>query len=99
MDNVNFETSSRDNAQLNLLQNFTYRLRDSSNVQFKNFILNQGQSSTTTRISRPYYFSNGRAIEAVDKDNILSYFSRFLYAGNLGGQHYYQHANKSSYGI
>lgn len=92
MDNVNFETSSRDNAQLNLLQNFTYRLRDSSNVQFKNFILNQGQSSTIVRISRPYAFDDSRQLETIDKNNILTYFSRFLYAGNLGGQHYYQQA-------
>ncbi|RPD42064.1 TonB-dependent receptor [Chitinophaga barathri] len=80
-DNINTQT-----AQLNLLQNFTYRLGDSSSITFKNFLLQQGQKSAIVRISQPSWgfdASNG----SYKKDNILSFSQRFLYAGNVGGTH------------
>lgn len=89
-DNVFRENQNTENAQLNLLQNFTYPLRDSSKLQFKNFILQQGQKQTIVRHSHE---NNGRSalgyIDGYQKDNILSFSQRFLYAGNLGGTHYF----------
>lgn len=74
-------------AQLNLLQNFTLKLRDSSTISFKNFLLQQGQSATIVRHSQSMNPDLGNS--RVNKDNILSFNERFLYAGNLGGTHYY----------
>lgn len=75
-------------AQLNLLQNFTLKLRDSSTLSFKNFVLQQGQSNTIIRESVSAIQPD--LVFKRDKDIILSYNQRFLYAGNLGGSHYYQ---------
>lgn len=78
-------------AQLNLLQNFTLKLRDSSTLSFKNFVLQQGQDATIIRYSQSYGSLVGA--NSMNKDNILSFNQRFLYAGNLGGTHY-SHAGK-----
>ncbi|EHQ25470.1 TonB-dependent receptor [Mucilaginibacter paludis] len=74
--------------QLNLLQNFTLSLRDSSSISFKNFILQQGQTNTIDRVSSSA--AQGSLTQSKDKDIILSYNQRLLYAGNLGGSHFYE---------
>lgn len=74
-------------AQLNLLQNFTINLRDSSTLSFKNFLLQQGQNATIVRRSNAMNQDIG--LSRANKDNILSFNQRFLYAGNLGGNHYF----------
>lgn len=78
-DNRNMQT-----AQISLLQNFMIRLHDSSTLHFKNFLLQQGINSTLTRLSYPTASNE----PYFNKDNILSFNQRFLYAGNLGGDHY-----------
>lgn len=89
-DRVYRENQNTENVQINLLQNFTYPLRDSSKLQFKNFILQQGQKQTIVRLSHENIgrssigYTNG-----YQKDIILSFSQRFLYAGNLGGTHYF----------
>ncbi|RKR84298.1 TonB-dependent receptor [Mucilaginibacter gracilis] len=86
-DAITFENNNRESAQLNLLQNFTYRLRDSSNLQFKNFLLQQGVSTTIEKVFHRRAMADQRAFD--NKDIVLSYSQRFLYAGNVGGTHYY----------
>jgi len=90
-DRITEEDRNLQTAQLNLLQNFTLRLRDSSTLSFKNFILQQGQNATLVRIS--HATSGTEEIENAfyNKDNILSFQQRFLYAGNVGGTHFYDH--------
>ncbi len=98
------ENQSVNNAQLSLLQNFTLRLRDSSTVHFKNFLLQQGQSATILRQgTRNLMLNNGEwkyfrwwdlglsfeQNRAENKDVVLSYTQRFLYSGNLGGSHHF----------
>ncbi|WP_256012083.1 TonB-dependent receptor [Desertivirga xinjiangensis] len=85
-DNRNIQT-----AQLNLLQNFTYTLRDSSTLSFKNFFLQQGQDGVIVRVSHPTHHIPNSNTDVYNKDNILSFTQRFLYAGNLGGTHYFDH--------
>lgn len=46
------ENQSTEMAQLNLLQNFTYVIKDSSTLMFKNYFLQQGQSGTVVRTSK-----------------------------------------------
>lgn len=46
------ENQSTEMAQLNLLQNFSYVIRDSSTLMFKNYFLQQGQSGTVVRTSK-----------------------------------------------
>ena len=89
IDRIRNENRNVQTAQLNLLQNFTLRLRDSSTISFKNFILQQGQNSTIVRTSHPTVNYNIFPNVVSNKDNILSFNQRFLYAGNLGGSHYY----------
>ena len=81
-------TEDRNTAtvQMNLLQNFTLNLNENNRIFFKNFLLQQGIDGTTVRISRPTFDTN---MFSKDKDIILSYNQRFLYAGNLGGTHYF----------
>lgn len=87
MDKLSEDDRNTQTAQLNVLQNFTLKLRDSSIISFKNFLLQQGQSATIIRHSRSLDSDIGNT--RANKDNILSYNERFLYAGNLGGTHYY----------
>ncbi|EHQ27496.1 TonB-dependent receptor [Mucilaginibacter paludis] len=87
-DNITLENNNRQNAQLNLLQNFTFSLRDSSSIQFKNFLLQQGQSTAIEKIFYRRLFADERSTN--NKDIVLSYNQRFLYAGNLSGRHYYK---------
>lgn len=83
---ISNESNNIQTAQLNLLQNFTYRLNDSNAITFKNFLLQQGQKSAIARISQPTWgFDISNA--SYKKDNILAFSERFLYAGNLGGRH------------
>lgn len=77
------ENRNTTTGQLNLLQNFTLTLRDSSTVSFKNFILQQGQDATIERITQSSFADGSNP--TFQKDITLSYNQRFLYAGNLGG--------------
>ncbi|MET6998690.1 TonB-dependent receptor [Chitinophaga defluvii] len=90
--NKGVDDQNTENAQLSLLQNFTYRLGDSTTIYFKNFVLQQGQTNTIlkNREAELYYDINqqkwvmgGEGIKK--RDIILSYNQRFLYSGNLGG--------------
>lgn len=92
-DKINEDLSGTQISQINLLQNFSYALRDSSVLHFKNFLLQSGISTNTERIgySHGQWYDNGNGsfLQKKDKDIILSYSQRFLYAGNLGGSHYF----------
>lgn len=101
------ESQSIETVQLNLLQNFTYRLRDSSRLFFKNYLLQQGQSTTVVRTTKNNQYVVGDATtdlthltginwkelsygyNVYERNIILGYTQRFLYAGNLGGEHYF----------
>lgn len=84
---TSYDDRNTQTAQLNLLQNFSLKLRgDSSILFFKNFILQQGQDASIVRVS--HRTAGTRLYPFYDKDNILSFNQRFLYAGNLGGMHY-----------
>lgn len=85
-DKIGSEDRNLQTAQINLLQNFTLKLRDSSILSFKNFVLQQGQDATIVRYSQSYGSQIG--MYSMNKDNILSFNQRFLYTGNLGGTHY-----------
>jgi len=87
--NKGIDDQNTENSQLSLLQNFTYHWGDSTNIYFKNFVLQQGQNSTilNNRQTNLYYDThNGWWETGLNKRNIiLSYNQRFLYSGNLGG--------------
>ncbi|HEK22192.1 TonB-dependent receptor [Mucilaginibacter sp.] len=104
---ISNESQNTETAQLSLLQNFTYSLRDSSKLYFKNFVLQQGQSSTILRNSRTDQFymdgiwqeprnTAGNETNRKLRDIILSYSQRFLYSGNVGGSHYFGKAGKQN---
>ncbi|WP_418895153.1 TonB-dependent receptor domain-containing protein [Limibacterium fermenti] len=93
---------NNDNAQLSLLQNFSLRLNDRHSLRFKNFLLQQGQDQTITRISAGPFVPNestgtqellgglwdySTSIKGRKKNVILSYTQRFLYSGNFSGEH------------
>ncbi|MBC9934456.1 TonB-dependent receptor [Chitinophaga qingshengii] len=104
---VTRESQSMETVQLNLLQNFTYKLRDSSRLFFKNYVLQQGQQTTVVRTSRNNQYVAGDSTTDLshltginwkelvygyniyERNIILGYTQRFLYAGNLGGEHYF----------
>lgn len=88
-DKMGWENRNGNTAQLNLLQNFTYALSDSSKISFKNFILQQGVDNTNIRNSESTLHLISPEGYKIDKDIVLSYNQRFLYAGNLGGVHYF----------
>ncbi|WP_291942581.1 TonB-dependent receptor [Chitinophaga sp.] len=101
------ESQSMETVQLNLLQNFTYKLRDSSKLFFKNYLLQQGQSTTVVRTTKNNQYVVGDSTtdlshltginwkelaygyNVYERNIILGYTQRFLYAGNLGGEHYF----------
>ncbi|MES2458231.1 MAG: TonB-dependent receptor [Bacteroidota bacterium] len=105
--NLTGETQSQQVAQLTLLQNFSYKLGDSSRLTFKNFVLQQGQSGTVVRTADnnqhygfwggetagPYWSPNSTSV-VNDKNIILGYTQRFLYSGNLGSNHKLDSAGK-----
>lgn len=82
-DKITYDNRNTETAQINLLQNFSYKLGENSHIRFNNFILQQGIKTSTSRLSHPHSDS----YYTLNKDNILSYAQRFLYAGNLGGDH------------
>lgn len=82
-DKVSYDSRSTETAQFNLLQNFAFNLSDSSSIQFKNFLLQQGINTTLIRESH----HNVKRYPVMEKENIFLYNQRFLYAGNLGGTH------------
>lgn len=102
------ESQNTQVAQLSLLQNFTFHLRDSSTLYFKNFLLQQGQNSTILTNTRTFQYldENGLWAQGANPANsstsnapalrniILSYSQRFLYSGNLGGSHYFGKSGK-----
>ncbi len=84
-DKMAWEDKSTNTVQLNLLQNFSVSLNDNNKLFFKNFLLQQGVDAVVDRISRATGIEhlNGER----EKDISLTYSQRFLYAGNLGGDH------------
>ncbi|MGV8094902.1 MAG: carboxypeptidase-like regulatory domain-containing protein [Mangrovibacterium sp.] len=84
-DKTSNEDRSSNTVQLNLLQNFTFSFNENNKLFFKNFLLQQGIDATVVRISHPTHQYAQTA--SLDKDITLSYNQRFLYAGNLGGEH------------
>jgi TonB-dependent receptor len=97
------EDQNTQTAQLSLLQNFTYHLRDSSTLYFKNFLLNQGQSATylqnytTFIVHQNGSWQPGAGSSSENLRNIiLSWSQRFLYSGNVGGNHYFGENGKSN---
>ncbi|MBC9915001.1 TonB-dependent receptor [Chitinophaga varians] len=101
------ESQSMETVQLNLLQNFTYKLRDSSRLFFKNYLLQQGQATTVVRTIKNNQYVVGDATtdlthltgvnwkeqtygyNVYERNIILGYTQRFLYAANFGGEHYF----------
>lgn len=83
-DNIQYDNRNTETAQVNLLQNFSLHLNDSSYIRFNNFILQQGQSTTLVKISQRRLADS----KTRNKDNILNYTQRSLYMGNLQGAHY-----------
>ncbi|WP_162946270.1 TonB-dependent receptor [Chitinophaga barathri] len=98
-DRIFYDQQGIENAQLSLLQNFTFPLRDSGSIQFKNFLLNQGQKSTIISQSQPSEWTpellETGMFKPFYKNITLSYSQRFLYAGNLGGKHYFGGAKRN----
>lgn len=86
-DKINQDVLGTQTSQLNLLQNFSYQLQPNHTLYFKNFVLQTGTSTNTERLG---YLASQYSLAAYlrsEKDIILSYNQRFLYAGNLGGTH------------
>jgi outer membrane receptor protein involved in Fe transport len=85
------ESQNNETGQVSLLQNFTYAVGDSGKIWFKNFLLQQGQSSTILRNAGVnMWHRDGKWISSNDRelrDIILSWSQRFLYSGNVGGTH------------
>lgn len=92
-DKISWDIQGKQTSQLNLLQNFTLRVSDNHRFQFKNFLLQTGTSSNTERVSynhgRWYMWQKyGKSSQLKrNLDVILSYRQRFLYAGNVSGNH------------
>ncbi|WP_257668717.1 TonB-dependent receptor [Parapedobacter tibetensis] len=84
-DRTGTDDRNTNTAQLNLLQNFTLSLNERHKLFFKNFLLQQGLDATVVRVSHPT-FQDAQSADR-NKDITLSYSQRFLYAGNLGGNH------------
>jgi TonB-dependent receptor len=87
-DRTGADDRNTNTAQLNLLQNFTFSFNERHQLLFKNFLLQQGTDATVVRISHPTFQDSQSA--DMNKDIILSYSQRFLYAGNLGGAHHFK---------
>lgn len=92
-DKLSWDLQGSQTSQFNLLQNFTLKLGNQHDIQLKNFLLQSGVSNNTERTSIRhnawYHFQkNGSANPfSQNLDAILSYRERFLYAGNLSGNH------------
>lgn len=78
-------------AKLNLLQNFTLKINDHNSLEWKNFLLNDGRDAVVIRTSRPNVFPDiweGPLFDrSENKQNTFTFQQRFLYNGNLGGNH------------
>lgn len=89
---MTLEDNSQANAQLSLLQNFSYKLNDKHRIQFKNFLLQQGQDLTSVKENSDGFFMDENynwysLYKRKSKNIIYSYTQRFLYSGNLSGSH------------
>ncbi|WP_173002916.1 TonB-dependent receptor [Chitinophaga sp. SYP-B3965] len=89
---VTNELQSSEEVTLNLMQNFMLRINDQHSIYFRNFVLQQGRKNTIDRTQRPNAFPDtlGRysfANALWNRNVVLDYRERFLYAGNLGGNH------------
>ncbi|WP_143306484.1 TonB-dependent receptor [Chitinophaga vietnamensis] len=90
-DKIGSEDQNIENTQMNLLQNFSMKLKDSSKLYFRNFLLEDASKSVVVRLNHDNVLPTAGPLNyftAMRKDNILSFTQRFLYAGNLGGIHY-----------
>lgn len=74
-------------VQLNLLQNFRLSLNEHNTLMFKNFLLQQGIDNTVVNRNHSTSINTTSVDGVINKDITLSYNQRFLYAGNLGGNH------------
>lgn len=86
-DKISYNNRNTNTVQLNLLQNFTLTFNENNRMFFKNFLLQQGIDAVVDRISHPTF--QGNQNNNRNKDITLSYNERFLYAGNLGGEHFF----------
>lgn len=92
LNKMTLEDNSQANAQLSLLQNFAYKLNDRHRIQFKNFLLQQGQDLTSIKINSNGFLMDENynwysLFKTKSKNIIYSYTQRFLYSGNLSGSH------------
>lgn len=99
-DKVSHNLQGIQTSQMNLLQNFTFNLDENNRISFKNFLLQSGTSSNTQRVSAgthdyfyKQHFDQGNGTPLIymigyqTLNDVLNYRQRFLYAGNLGGDH------------
>ncbi|HEK22396.1 MAG TPA: TonB-dependent receptor [Bacteroidetes bacterium] len=90
---ISRENQSTDAAQLSLLQNFSYNFSDKSKFYFKNFLLQQGQQYTLLSNARnglfPFdgIYKDLRGRDVSLRNIVLTWTQRFLYSGNIGGEH------------
>lgn len=90
---IGTESQNTDIAQLSLLQNFTYSLNEKNKIYFKNFVLQQGQQFTLLSNSRDGVSSYNGEWKSLDnrerylRNIVLQWTERFLYSGNVGGEH------------
>ncbi|WP_173003053.1 TonB-dependent receptor [Chitinophaga sp. SYP-B3965] len=81
---------STQTAKISLLQNFTLKMNERNRLEFKNFLLNDGRSTTGVNIAQANVNENRNAglfNYAEYKQNTLQFQQRFLYNGNLSGYH------------
>lgn len=93
-DKISLTLQGTQTSQLNLLQNFTFNLDENNRFSFKNFLLQSGTSSNSRRTNTATHEylnkEHGKLYVASfynELNDILNYRQRFLYAGNLGGDH------------
>lgn len=101
-DKMGYEDQNTENAQLNLLQNFSMKLKDSGGLYFRNFLLEDGSKAVVVRLNHDNMLPEKGPLNyftAMRKDNILSYTQRFLYAGNVGGIHYLPHQQRLKWNL
>ncbi len=80
-----FNDQSTQITKLNLVQNFTFRFNDRHKLEFNNFLLNDARDNTIVNTS--FDKITGYRGIPTGKMNTFFYQQRFLYNGNLGGEH------------
>lgn len=80
-----FNDQSTQITKLNFVQNFTFRFNDRHKLEFNNFLLNDARDNTI--INTSFDKTTGYRGIPTGKMNTFYYQQRFLYNGNLGGEH------------